>query len=342
MGANNLSDKTGYGQRKKKEALLEAKEAGRATREIADAKTNSIYATPETAGKGVEPPENETPAAFIDRLWDEEAPSIVADKAKKGANPAQANPAQANSISTNPISANPTSANPTSANKWTEQKPLFMGGDSAVTGIMPSLRGEGVTPATPEPTTPEPTTPEPATPEPTGAKSKEEAEANARFADEHGTGLEAMKAKEDEKHEVGMGGFQPATRVNQAASAPILRQARRERKKGNFAVADKLAYEGARMRADEPSIDTEELRAQRAAQKRDTGRAAREQDELAKKTKKAQDNAEKIARLDEDDAAHRDKVERDAVKAEEDEEQKERDRAAAVAKIVKSRNNKNA
>ena len=311
---------TGYERKKKKEALLEAKEAGRATREIADAKNNSIFALPETAGKGVEPPENETPAAFIDRLWDEEAPSIVADKAKKGANPAQANPAQANSISTNP-----TSANPTSANKWTEQKPLFMGGDSAVTGIMPSLRGEGVTPATPEP----------ATPEPTGAKSKEEAEANARFADEFGTNLEAMRVKEDEKYEVGMGGFKPATRVNQAASAPILRQARRERKKGNIAVADKLAYEGARMRADEPSIDTEELRAQRAAQKRDTGRAAREQDELAKK-------AEKIARLDEDDAAHRDKVERDAVKAEEDEEQKERDRAAAVAKIVKSRNNKNA
>ena len=331
---------TGYERKKKKEALLEAKEAGRATREIADAKNNSIFALPETAGKGVEPPENETPAAFIDRLWDEEAPSIVADKAKKGANPAQANPAQANPAQANPaqansISTNPTSANPTSANKWTEQKPLFMGGDSAVTGIMPSLRGEGVTPATPEPATPEPATPEPATPEPTGAKSKEEAEANARFADEFGTNLEAMRVKEDEKYEVGMGGFKPATRVNQAASAPILRQARRERKKGNIAVADKLAYEGARMRADEPSIDTEELRAQRAAQKRDTGRAAREQDELAKK-------AEKIARLDEDDAAHRDKVERDAVKAEEDEEQKERDRAAAVAKIVKSRNNKNA
>jgi len=103
-----------------------------------------------------------------------------------------------------------------------------------------------------------------------------------------------------------------------------------------------LAYEGARMRADEPSIDTEELRAQRAAQKRDTGRAAREQDELAKKTKKAQDNAEEISRLDEDDAAHRAKVERDAVKAEEENEEQFRRTAAAVKKIADSRKNKNA
>ena len=308
MGERNLSEKTGYSKKKKKEALLAAQAANLATVNTADANNDSIYALPEKAGEGVEPPENETSVAFIDRLLDEEAPPIVADMAKKGANPAQA------------------SANPSD---W-RNKPAAP--KRELTGLFPSLSGEGVTRNTPEPTTPEPT----------GAKSKEEAEANARFADEFGTPLEAMKVKEDEKYEVGMGGFQPARRLNQAASAPILRQARRERKKGNVAVADKLAYEGARMRADEPSIDTEELRAQRAAQKRDTGRAAREQDELAKKTKKAQDNAEKIARLDEDDAAHRARVARDAVKAEKDEEEKERDRAAAVAQLAESRKNKKA
>ena len=177
--------------------------------------------------------------------------------------------------------------------------------------------------------------------EATAPMSAEEAMANVRFTAKHGTAKEAWEALQHPSYEGGAG-LGKAEPIGPESSA-LLRQARREKKKGNPTVAARLAYEGARMRADEPAIDTEELRGQRMAQKREAGRAAREQDEITKKAKKEQEKfnkrAEELSHLDEQDAAHSADVASNRRLTAEEEAAADKRRRDASASIAKAREN---
>ena len=177
--------------------------------------------------------------------------------------------------------------------------------------------------------------------EATAPMSAEEAMANVRFTAKHGTAKEAWEALQHDSYEGGAG-LGKAEPIGPESSA-LLRQARREKKKGNPTVAARLAYEGARMRADEPAIDTEELRGQRMAQKREAGRAAREQDEITKKAKKEQEKfnkrAEELSHLDEQDAAHSADVASNRRLTAEEEAAADKRRRDASASIAKAREN---
>ena len=153
----------------------------------------------------------------------------------------------------------------------------------------------------------------PATPAP--AASKEEAAQRVMYENNYGTGLGQLDAMKDPKYELGSGSAlsEKARPIGQE-SGKYRRAARRLKRQGHGAAAAQMAAEGERVRSSEPSIDTEELRAQRVGMKMLAGREAQKQDK-------------EIAALDASDADFEDKKK----KAEQEEAAKN---AAAVAKIT--------
>ena len=151
--------------------------------------------------------------------------------------------------------------------------------------------------------------------EPTGASSKEEAAQRVMYENNYGTGLGALKAMEDDKYELGSGSSlsEPARPIG-PESGKYRRGARRLRRQGYGAAAQQMAMDGERVRAGEPAIDTEELRAQRASMKMLVGRETQKQDQ-------------KMADLDERDAAFQKKKKED----EEEAKKNENNRLASYA-----------
>ena len=153
----------------------------------------------------------------------------------------------------------------------------------------------------------------PATPAP--AASKEEAAQRVMYENNYGTGLGQLDAMQDPKYELGSGSaLREKARPIGQESGKYRRAARRLKRQGHGAAAAQMAAEGERVRSSEPSIDTEELRAQRVGMKMLAGREAQKQDK-------------EIAALDASDADFEEKKK----KAEQEEAAKN---AAAVAKIT--------
>ena len=145
--------------------------------------------------------------------------------------------------------------------------------------------------STPIPTAPTTSTPQtaPLTPpsvgaQPTpsvGASSPEAATQKVMSENNYGTGLGALEAMQDDKYVLGSGSSlsEPARSIG-PESGKYRRAARRLRRKGYGAAAQQMAMQGEKMRLGEPSIDTEDLRAQRASQKMLAGREAMKQDRV--------------------------------------------------------------
>jgi len=185
------------------------------------------------------------------------------------------------------------------------------------------------------PTTPDPT-PAPApvaeVGEPTGDLSAEEAAENVKFQRDHGTGLDAHEAMQEPNYKIGSVGLGKARPVNEATrkSSQYRKASRRLDRAGKGAAAERMALLGELERMGEPVIDTEELRAQRAAMKMASGGEAKQQDEEDAADRKKRE-ARGMAALDEREASHNAQVGRDRKKASDDDEKDDRDRARLAA-----------
>ena len=113
-------------------------------------------------------------------------------------------------------------------------------------------------------------------------ESKEEAAQNVMFQRQYGTGLGTLAAMQDPNYELGSGSAlrQPARSIG-PASGKFRRAARRLRRQGYGAAAQRMALLGEMARAGEPSIDTPALRGQRMAQRIAAAKEARKQDKIA-------------------------------------------------------------
>ena len=115
-------------------------------------------------------------------------------------------------------------------------------------------------------------------------ESKEEAAQNVMFQRQFGTGLGTLAAMQDPNYELGSGSAlrQPARQIGSEKSK-YLRAARRQKRQGNTAAAQRLALLGEMVGMGKPSIVTPAYRGQQALQRIEAGREAQKQDKLAAK-----------------------------------------------------------
>jgi len=166
------------------------------------------------------------------------------------------------------------------------------------------------------------------------AESKGEAADNVAFQRDHGTGLGEHAARQDPKYVIGDVGLGKARPIGQE-SGKYRSSARRLERQGHGAAAERMALEGERIRIGEPAIDTEELRAQRAAMKMAAGGEAKQQDEDDAADRKRR-NARLMDSLDGDDAEHKSQVASDRRIEKEAEEQAARDRKQMASRLKRS------
>jgi len=168
------------------------------------------------------------------------------------------------------------------------------------------------------------------------AESKEEAANNVAFQRAHGTGLGEREARQDPKYVVGDVGLGKARHLNEATrkSSQYRKAVRRLERAGKGAAAEKMALMGEMERMGEPVIDTDELRAQRAAMKLSAGAESKQQDEDDAADKERRDNL--MSSLEQREAEHEAQVARDRKKAADEEERAARSREKAIALIKAS------
>lgn len=111
------------------------------------------------------------------------------------------------------------------------------------------------------------------------ASSPMEAAARVAYADEFGSGLESLKARQDPNYELGSASPMSKGRLlNPSKGSSLMRMARRARKKGFGKAAEALYMQGALAKSREPNIITEDYRKQQMDQRIQMASEAAKQD----------------------------------------------------------------